>query len=520
MHRLSCYRHLFLLLFALMATPNVLAEEAARSKAPRMICDNDGNEALIGFDEPLIENHLRQRTTALAGTHVDSIYYCTTGGFGTCSRQSQVWKPLVDRPREYPNNRLQELFDLGTDPLAITVEFCKQNGLEVLESVRMNDVHDHSTKHEMGVWRFEQNDFKQQHPECLMATKYRKPVTGAWSAVDYSQPAVRDSVLAYLTEGCTNYDIDGVHLDFFRHPVFFRSTYEGRKATDEELAQMTDLVTRVREMTKRVGEKRGRPLLVSIRVPDSVEYCRAIGIDLEPWLAAGLVDRLVTSSYFQLNEWDTTAKLAHRYGVQAYSSLDESRVKDPDNPEERQAMRGTLAAFRARAMEGWASGMDGILIFNGPEPDSPLWSELGDAEKLAKLDRDYFASVRGVHRANGGNLPYAEWQKIETLNPSNPREFRAGTTQQATLHIAEKLPDSAKLTLGFQLRGIRGADEPPRFALNDKELTNGQLEKDWYQFKIAANELRQGANELEVTVAAADERRAKWMDAKLEVRVE
>jgi hypothetical protein len=510
---------LAVLALALMSAANAFTAEPAARSTPRIICDNDGNEALIGFDAPLVENHLRKRTTALLGTHVDSIYYCTNGGFGTCSRRSNVWKPLVDRPKEYPNNRLQELFDMGTDPLAITVKFCKENDLEVLEAVRMNDVHDHSIQHAMGIWRFEQNDFKQQHPECLMETKFRKPVTGAWSAVDYSQPVVRDSMLAYLTEGCTNYDIDGLHLDFFRHPVFFRSTYKGKRATAEELAQMTDLVTRVRAMTKRVGEERGRPLLVSIRVPDSVEYCRAIGLDVEAWLAAGLVDRLVASSYFQLNEWDTTAKLAHRHDVQAYSSLDESRVKDPDDPSVAQAMRGTLPVFRARALEAWASGMDGVLMFNGPEPTAPLWRELGDPAKLAKLDRDYFASFRGAHRANGGNLPYAEWQEIETLNPANPREFRERDTQRATLHIAEKLPKEARLTLGFQLRGLKSSGETPRFALNDKELAPGEVEKDWYQFEVNADDFRQGANELELTLADRQPK-AKWMDAKLEVRVE
>ncbi|WP_442483746.1 hypothetical protein [Aeoliella sp. SH292] len=509
----------FTIAIAMLLAANVFAADPADRKAPRIICDNDGNEAMRGFDEPLVESHLRRRTTDLVGTHVDSIYYCTNGGFGTCSRQSKVWKPLVDCPKEYPNNRLQDLFDLGTDPLAITVKFCKENDLEVFESVRMNDVHDHSTKHAMGVWRFEQNDFKHQHPECLMETKFKKPVTGAWSAVDYSQPVVRDSVLAYLTEGCTNYDIDGVHLDFFRHPVFFRSTYEGKKATAEELAQMTDLVTKVRAMTKRIGDERGRPLLVSIRVPDSVEYCRAIGLDLEAWLAAGLVDRLVTSSYFQLNEWDYTAKLAKRYGVLAYPSLDESRVKDPDDPAVAQAMRGTLPVFRARALEAWASGMDGVLMFNGPEPTAPHWRELGDPAKLAELDRDYFASFRGAHRANGGNLPYAEWQKIETLNPANPREFRGSDTQRATLHIAEKLPKNARLTLAFQVRGLKESDVPLRFALNDKELRPGKVEKDWYQFEVSADDFRQGANELEVTLADRQPK-AKWMDAKLEVRVE
>ena len=33
--------------------------------------------------------------------------------------------------------------------------------------------------------------------------------------------------------------------------------------------------------------RRGWPILLAIRVPVSVEFCRAFGLDLEKWLAEG-----------------------------------------------------------------------------------------------------------------------------------------------------------------------------------------------------------------------------------------
>lgn len=42
-------------------------------------------------------------------------------------------------------------------------------------------------------------------------------------------------------------------------------------------------------------------MIVAVRVPDSVEYCRARGFDIERWLFEGLVDLLIATCYFQLN---------------------------------------------------------------------------------------------------------------------------------------------------------------------------------------------------------------------------
>ena len=80
--------------------------------------------------------------------------------------------------------------------------------------------------------------------------------------------------------------------------------------------------------------------MLSIRVPDSVEYCRAIGIDIEEWLEAGYADILFTTSYLHMNEWDYSAELGHRYGIPVYPSLDESRVRSELPRHKRNCVRG------------------------------------------------------------------------------------------------------------------------------------------------------------------------------------
>jgi hypothetical protein len=67
------------------------------------------------------------------------------------------------------------------------------------------------------------------------------------------------------------------------------------------------------DMADAAGLKRGRPVLIAVRVPDSVGYCNAIGIDLLEWLKGDLLDLLIASGYFRLSQWEDTVALGHRY---------------------------------------------------------------------------------------------------------------------------------------------------------------------------------------------------------------
>ena len=87
-------------------------------------------------------------------------------------------------------------------------------------------------------------------------------------------------------------------------PVLLQERGVRRQAGQAERGDMmTDFASR--RMTEEAGLARGRPILVAMRVPDSVDYCRDMGFDLPRWLEEGLVDLLVTTCYFQLNPWST-----------------------------------------------------------------------------------------------------------------------------------------------------------------------------------------------------------------------
>ena len=68
------------------------------------------------------------------------------------------------------------------------------------------------------------NRFKQANPDVMLGDGIRH---GAVTAVDYLAQKVGDFALAYIMDVVDRYDVDGISLDFFRHPIFFRSNAAG-----------------------------------------------------------------------------------------------------------------------------------------------------------------------------------------------------------------------------------------------------------------------------------------------------
>ena len=479
-------------------------KEAAHRQR-RIIFNNDGDDIVYQCSTTTAEELLNARTTALAGSQVDSIFYCTwSSGFGVFTHNTKVGQVFETREAPFTNNPTRAFLDAGIDPLRVMTEFGRKHHIEVLWSLRMNDTHDGSLT-SYGPVMFNANKLKVAHPEYLFSTPQQRPKYGAWSAMDFGRPEVRDLAFRYVEEVCRNYDVDGVELDFFRHPIFFKNNSLGLPCDDSDRAQMTGLLRRIRAMSDDVGRRRGRPLLIAVRVPDSVEYSRAIGIDLEQWLAGDLADLLVVTSYIQLNSWDYSVALGHKYGVPVYPSLDESRVRD----EAARRLRSSVEAYRARAMNVWAAGADGVYMFNFFNPRSPLWRELGDPVALHRMNKDYFASVRGVGVAAGNSLPHQSFIHIATLNPGAPLPLAPG--QPATVKFpvgddvrwGEAKGERAELTLRLQFKALK---QPANavVTLNDIPLAGGVIAKDWLEFKLDAKLVRQGVNIVTVTPASQD----------------
>ncbi|MEA3401449.1 MAG: family 10 glycosylhydrolase, partial [Armatimonadota bacterium] len=348
--------------------------------SPRgIIANNDGCDVLYfpGDVEVTVENFLDQRTTALAGTHVGAIAFCpTSSGFSFFTHDTKVGTVLTRHPGDYgilpdSQNIAQDLIDLGSDCLQSVVDFGHANDMEVFFSMRMNDTHDNAHRPDKPYLLYP--PLKEEHPEWLVGNWEDRTPYGRWSSVDYARPEIRDLAFGFIEEVCRNYDVDGVELDFFRHLCYFASVANGGTASQQERDMMTDLLRRVRAMTEEVGRQRGRPILVSVRVADSVGFDRDMGLDIERWLEEDLVDILITTCYFRLNPWEYSVELGHRYDVAVYPCLSDSRVRG-----ETRFHRRSVESYRGRAMNAWTAGADGIHLFNFFNPDSPVFREVGD----------------------------------------------------------------------------------------------------------------------------------------------
>jgi len=354
--------------------------KAAAHRKRRIIMNNDGNDSWSKEPEKdkSPENFLSKRTSPLLGSQVDAIFYCT-GVFNSYTHHSAETelRAMADRGVD---DWAHELIKTGRDSLTIMADFCHANGMECFWSMRMNDTHDSADPHLFCQW-------KKDHPELLMGTKEDKfPYGGRrWSAVNYGLPEVREKVFRILQDVCTRYDVDGLEFDFFRHPVYFKPQMTGDPVTQEHCDMMTDLLRRVRKMVDDEGVRRGRPVMLACRVPDSLGYAKAIGLDVEKWLADDLVDIVSGTCYFHLEPWENLVALGKRYDVPVYAVLSGSRIVSPSAPES----KGNIEVWRGEAWRAWEAGVDGIYTFNRFDPKDPIFRELGSTETLKDLPRKY-----------------------------------------------------------------------------------------------------------------------------------
>jgi len=356
------------------------ARRKLANRTRRIIFNNDGNDIFNNPKAGTAEGYLDQRTTPLAGSQVDAIFSCT-GVFNLYSqRSSETELQLQGDQGEKAYSR--ELIQQGRDALELILDFGHRQRMEVFWSMRMNDTHDTFYAPLFCRWK---NDY----PDYLMGKRGDKLPYGGnrWSALNYGLAQVRDKVCRILQDVATRYDIDGLELDFFRHPAYFKPQMTGDPVTQEQCDLMTELLARVRKMTEDVAGRRGRPMLIAVRVPDSVGYSKAIGLDLKKWLDRDLIDIVTGSCYFHLEPWQNMVALVKPYHLPFYACLSGSRIACDSSYV--YCCDGHADDWRGEALEAWHAGVSGIYVFNRFNARDPLFHQLGSPELLAKLPHTY-----------------------------------------------------------------------------------------------------------------------------------
>ena len=477
---------------------------------PRSVIYNtDGNDmTLYPRALPLTPEAFESvRLKYTEGTKIDSVFYCPhSSAFGWfTTRKTHDFMTTQFRPPDAEvYNAAADFAEKGTDALEMAAAYCRRRGLEIFVSIRMNDTHDNRGPHPPSS-HF--SLFKQQHPECLMGTMTNRPRYCAWTAVDFAHEAVRAHVRRFVREFLENYDIDGIEYDYFRHLQLFKTVANGADATQAELDLMTGLMRDLRAIADEVGRKRGRPFLVAVRVPDSVGFCRVVGIDIERWVRESIVDIVIGSGYFQCNPWRVMADVVHAAGGKFYASLDEPRNVTKRAPLGMLPGRGIVVPFyRARTAAALAEGVDGVYFFN---------LEKERLSSIARLDprhpggeaQNYFAVPRATAFSQFWHYcaDPMRFLNMPKIDPQRPLKFTAGETYAFDLVIGDDpaaYGPELRVTADVLTDAKDGASDVLALSVNGTALERTTCRKGLFSFSVPAKTVKKGANAIAITAAA------------------
>ncbi|MFA6565054.1 MAG: family 10 glycosylhydrolase [Verrucomicrobiia bacterium] len=389
--------------------------------------------------------HIQSFINKLKDTDVDAVMCCPLAWRTNLfpSEVDPTWKRYrSDQPlsKKFPSwDYAMQYLHSGGDPVKDTLDACRRCGKDFFVSYRMNDHH-----HLDDINWPTHNDVWRNHPEYWLGSSDGAPdyFSDKKRYFNYMLPPVREYYFSILQELCTNYDVDGVELDFERSPRYFH---------DADVAQgtpvMTAFVKRVREMMDRIGQQRGKSLKLCVRVPRTVANCQKIGLDVPGWDAAGLVGMINVSSFFihtmelGIEDFKANTKRAKIYGemnfITGYHGDAACRFT-------------TIPAYRASALNLWTRGVDGLCLFNYdyvPDklrlPMTEGLKRITDVEYLKTMPKDY------VITPSFGTFPAKNEKTVHLIIPDDTKKV---AFQRAVLRIETK-ESCANVRIAVRLNG-------------------------------------------------------------------
>ena len=502
---------------------------------PKLIYYHDSRHLLLyRYDPPMSLHQLRQPVDELVGTPVDTLCYGL--GMGqTFLYDTHVGTKFGEKATEHKSGlvwwraaeNFRQALEAGYDPLKVIIDRAHEKGIRVLGTIRINDGGSPDIGSNYSVGRL-----KYENPEVMIGEEDpdRPHVS---TCLDFARQDVREERLAVLEEVCDRYGADGVEIDEYVR-VFFKPS-EVRQNTPI----LTEWMRSVRDMLDRVGRKRGDRLMLAARVHPAEEANLAVGMDVRSWLSEKLVDLLIPFNPSSL--LDTKPMLgeyvdvAHQAGASVYGRIGEVFPYD-DRVHEM-----TIEMFRATATNYRAAGADGLYLSNLPWPrterEYAVLREMGDPDIYARKEKHYVVAPRDAKQTPESpkrQLPVTleEGVAVRVLVPVGDDLESAmgdGELEKVTLgvRIVQTCPEDR---LSFRLNGTElslndarvstyyggtVAYFPVKVGMPDRINTHY-----WFEFNVPLGVLRQGENEVEVTM----ERHFKALTAErvlqsIEVRV-
>ena len=283
------------------------------------------------------------------------------------------------------------LFDAGIDPYEVWTKRCREKGVSPWFTIRMNDVHGMGFGPKVRA-KFRTTNFQRARRD-LWRDPEAKEGDDIWDAgaLDYAHREVRDYMVRHICEVAERWEPDGIELDWMR---FGQHLAQGRERVDAHY--LTDFLRTVRWRLDEIGKARGKRVKLGCRVPSRLESAHAVGLNVEDWLDAHLLDLLVPHSFLAadfdlpVDAWlQLVAK--HDANVRVVPGVDicagDQKKCEYMTPE---LYRGCIERFYSR-------GAQGIYFFNLPYLDKVadvLYAEGIEPDTIAAKPKEYLLGFR------------------------------------------------------------------------------------------------------------------------------
>lgn len=414
----------------------------------------------------------------------------------------------------------------GGDLLKTFTGRCRERGVAAFVSFRMNDGH--------GLENAGLTNASAAHTVSrFYLENYRRwrigPDPKDWNqrVLDWAVPEVREHKFAFLEEICEGYDIDGLELDFQRHPSYFKA--EMPAAARREI--MGEFIARVRALLDRTGKARGRRWLC-VRLPAYLESHAGLGLDVASMADAGVDMFNLSSHYFTMQQSDLAAIRRLAPDAAVYLELTHTTATGPSLSKGYDSFsfrRTTAPQYATTAHLAYRDGADGVSLFNfvyyrehggpgrGPfnEPPFDVLPRLAD-RRWAAAQPQWYVVAR-------------EWRDKDPIPKSVSRKLSAGG---ATRFAIDAAPGEGRASDG--LLRLMVSDAKPgrqwRVTLNGAPLAPAPFvakpldhpydgtvgAPDQYAcFALPRSAVRAGKNEIEIRLEKGPGANVQYLDLAL-----
>lgn len=468
--------------------------------------------------ETMDEAGLKKRIDYYAVSGVTGILFNANAmrAFFDSSVLEPVWKGLEGNSEvksDYKSNNFEKdfsiccrnvksLFQNVKDPYRFRYDYCKQKGVEMWISMRMNDVHyadDPTLILHDELWR--------KHPEYRRAAYKGKYSFWFAQCLDYAEKAVWDHYFALVREYFERFEMDGFELDWMRSPYYFKPGF-----AEPNCEILTEFMRSVKHLAEKAADRWGHPVKINVRVPSNPEESFYTGLDVVNWCRDGLVDMVTPSPYFQTSESSLPVKLWRQLlpdAVALFPCLEHNvgisySVRMESTPE---IDTGFASAY-------YQQGADGIYLFNhmyhysinNREGQQKLYSYLGSADALSQKSRRYVATF---HECMVEGIPgRAAFDEIIPANSSASVRLNCGTIptkNKSCVILGTAVPLSQTVEVRLNTIVCMSTTLPAALPLPEVPLKLNV-------FSVPAGTLHDGENLIEIINMGNTEIRLQWAE--------